>query len=323
MKAVPAAGKTVTDCLVEGGRRFVEQFFRRRVRLRCDGEPATFAHGARVKELLPESVVLERTPQHDSQANPAERAIRTLEEQVKVLLLDFEKRTGTELLANSCLWPWMIRHSRWLDARFRAKTNGRHIRMHTTAHTHLSFFCLVNWYCSVFHSLTPDAQIRTGQIYRGDSGRDKGFWCGRLDEDNAHIIVTATGREIARTARRLPLSQRVDVSFLKRVKGLPWDGQGLVRRGRPAKLVLPEPSMAETGETVRTGGSSSSGSRSSPIRPGPADVKVDAETEWTPVTGRRRFRSKTPDPAVVEETRLRSTAPGEGFDGRVDWNLDH
>ena len=28
------------------------------------------------------------------------------------------------------------------------------------------------------------------------------------------------------------------------------------------------------------------------------------------MTGRRRFRSKTPDPAVVEETkRLRSTAP--------------
>ena len=42
MKAVPAAGKTVTDCLVEGGKRFIEQFFRRQVRLRCDGEPTTF-----------------------------------------------------------------------------------------------------------------------------------------------------------------------------------------------------------------------------------------------------------------------------------------
>ena len=42
MKAVPTAGKTVTDYLVEGGKRFVEQFFRRRVRLRCDGEPTTF-----------------------------------------------------------------------------------------------------------------------------------------------------------------------------------------------------------------------------------------------------------------------------------------
>ena len=68
---------------------------------------------------------------------------------------------------------------------------------------------------------------RTNQnrtIHRGDSGWDKGFWCGRLDDDNAHIIVTENGREIARIVRRLPLSQRVDVSLLKRVKGLPWDG---------------------------------------------------------------------------------------------------
>ena len=31
MKAVPAAGKTVTGYLIEGGRRLVEQFYRRRV----------------------------------------------------------------------------------------------------------------------------------------------------------------------------------------------------------------------------------------------------------------------------------------------------
>ena len=39
--------------------------------------------------------------------------------------------------------------------------------------------------------------------------------CGRLDEDKAHIIFTENGPEIARTVRR-PLSQRVDVSLLKR-----------------------------------------------------------------------------------------------------------
>ena len=43
LNAVPAAAKTVTDYLVEGGRSFVEQVFRRRVRWRCDGEPATVA----------------------------------------------------------------------------------------------------------------------------------------------------------------------------------------------------------------------------------------------------------------------------------------
>ena len=46
MKAVPAAGTTVTDYLLEGGKHFIEQFFRRRVRLRCGGEPTTLVFGA-------------------------------------------------------------------------------------------------------------------------------------------------------------------------------------------------------------------------------------------------------------------------------------
>ena len=52
----------------------------------------------------------------------------------------------------------------------------RHIKMHTTAHTHLSVFHLVNWYCSAFHSLTPDAQIRTEQSTEVtvDGTRDSG-----------------------------------------------------------------------------------------------------------------------------------------------------
>ena len=160
------------------------------------------------------------------------------------------------------------------------------------AHTHLRFFRSVNWYCSVIHSITPDAQIRTGQSTEVtvDGTRLSGVvhWTRPTHTSLSKKMV----ERLQELSRRLPLNQRVDVSLLKRVKGLPWDGQGLVRRGRPPKLVLPEPSMSEAGETLRMGGSSSSGTRSSPIRPGSTDVDVDAETEWTPVTGRRRFRSK-------------------------------
>ena len=50
--------------------------------------------------------------------------------------------------------------------------------------------------------------------------------------------------------------------------------------------------------------------RSSPTQPGPMAVKDDVDTKWTPVTRRRRFRSKTPDPGVVEETKkMWNTAP--------------
>ena len=48
----------------------------------------TLEEQARLKELFPESVMLERTPRHDSQGHPAERAVRTLEDASQV---DFEK----------------------------------------------------------------------------------------------------------------------------------------------------------------------------------------------------------------------------------------
>ena len=44
--------------------------------------------------------------------------------------------------------------------------------------------------------------------------------------------------------------------------------------------------------------------------PEPDTVKADQESVWTPVVGRRRSRSKTPDPENVEATKkLRSTNP--------------
>ena len=207
-------GKTVTDYLVEGGRRFVEQLLRRRVRLRCDGEPTTLSCGARLKELLPESVVLERTPRHDSQANPTERAIRTLEEQVKVLRLDFEKGTGTELLENSCLRPWLMRHAGWLDARFRVKTNGATPYQDAYDSTYssvlLPFGELVLFRIPL---LTLDAQIKTEQSteVRVDGTRDSGVvdWTETMHTSSSLKMV----ERLQRTVRRLPLSQRVDVFF--------------------------------------------------------------------------------------------------------------
>ena len=72
----------------------------------------------KLEELLHDVVVLDRKPWHDSPANPAERAIKTPEEQVKVMRLDSEKRTGVELLANSCLWLWLMCHAGCVDSRF-------------------------------------------------------------------------------------------------------------------------------------------------------------------------------------------------------------
>ena len=129
---------------------------------------------AKLKEVLSESVVLERTPRHDSQANPAERAKRTLEEQVKVMRLDIEKRTGAELLANSYLSPWLIRHAGWVAAPFRVKTNGATPKQDaydsTSSSERVPFGELALFRIPLLHTRRT-TQNRT--LYRGDSGWDK------------------------------------------------------------------------------------------------------------------------------------------------------
>ena len=150
---------------------------------------------------------LEWTPRHDSPADPAERATRTLEEQVKVMLLYIKKSTGIEVLANSCVWSWLLRHAGWVLFRScehcQALARGvdyrvgwtrdvewkqvepRHIKTRTTARTLQSFSRLVNWTGPI---PCPTASHQTSchnrTICRRDCGGDKGFWCGWLDEDN-------------------------------------------------------------------------------------------------------------------------------------------
>ena len=79
----------------------------------------------------------------------------------------------------------------------------RRIKMRTTARTLLSFSRLVNWSNSAFHCLTPDARTKNRTIYKGDSGSDKGLWCGRLDEDTEHC-----GRCVSESWTQLNPSRR-------------------------------------------------------------------------------------------------------------------
>ena len=74
--------------------------------------------------MLPGVVVLENTPRHDHAANPAEWAIRSVDDQVRVLRLDVEARYGIQLNANMSLWPWIARRAGWLLTRCKIKGNG-------------------------------------------------------------------------------------------------------------------------------------------------------------------------------------------------------
>ena len=124
IRVVPGPGKNVSDYLVTGLRKFVESTFHKKAHLRCVNEPAAIIIAERVMALLPNVVVLENTPPHDHAANPAARAIRSVEDQVRVLRFDVEARYGIQVSANMSLWPWIARHAGWLLTRCKIKSNG-------------------------------------------------------------------------------------------------------------------------------------------------------------------------------------------------------
>ena len=51
LKVIPVLGKETTDCSATGLIKFIEGFFHKHVRLRCDGEPATVALANKVEHL--------------------------------------------------------------------------------------------------------------------------------------------------------------------------------------------------------------------------------------------------------------------------------
>ena len=80
----------------------------------------------------------------------------------------------------------------------------RRIKMRMTAHTLLNFLRSVNWYCFVIPLPHTRRTNQNRTICRGDSGWDNGFWCGPLDEVNAHIIGTGMDKKLHKLSADFP-----------------------------------------------------------------------------------------------------------------------
>ena len=224
IRVVPAPGKNVSDYLVTGLRKFVESTFHTKLRLRCDIEPAAVIIAERVKAMFPGVVVLENTPRHDHAANLAERAIRSVEDQVRVLRLDIEGRYGISLNANMSLWPCIARHAGWLLTRCKIKGNG--CTPYQDAYgTKYSGEMLNIAETVLFRLPCPDHRRISGKrtLHKGDSVWERGIWCGRSEDTGEHILLTTGGRVMASTVRRLPAGSGANIRLLRESIGTPWD----------------------------------------------------------------------------------------------------
>ena len=164
VKAILLFGKEATDFSATGLIKFIEGFFHKHVRLRCDGEPATVALANKMKHLASDRGKFETTPKHRSASNPAERTILKL------------------FGADKPIWAWLLRHAGWQISRYKQKGNG------TTAHKQA---CGEHY----THEVVPFAETVLARVpkpthrgvqggkrwHKGDAVFIKGVWVGRSE----------------------------------------------------------------------------------------------------------------------------------------------
>ena len=219
VKAILLLGKEATDHSATGLIKFIEGFFHKHVRLRCDGEPATVALGNKEKTMAGDLVKLETTPKHSSASNPAERAIQAVEEQTRTIRADRQMRLGNgeAFGADKSIWAWLPRHEGWQISRYKQKGNGMtaYKQAYGEHYTH-EVVPFAEFFSSGFPS--HRALQRGKRWQKGDAVFIKGVWVGRSETSDEHIVLTPGGRVFSRTIRRQEPSRRHDAGFLGKVK---------------------------------------------------------------------------------------------------------
>ena len=117
-----------------GGGWIVKQFVRdikkfgyqSKIVLRSDGEPAIKDLLSKVGEMRGAETVLEQSRTGDSKANGrAERAIQSVEKQVRVLKIATEKSLGSRFGVKHKCFPWLVMHAADVITKCQIHRDGR------------------------------------------------------------------------------------------------------------------------------------------------------------------------------------------------------
>ena len=212
-----------------------------RLILKSDQEPAIVKVLEHVRDHRGEEdtqIALEHSPAFDSRANGmAERAVQSLEGQIRTMVLALEHKLQTKIDADDCVIPWLIVYAAVLINRFHVgadnKTNLERLRGRKSKRELVEFGESVLW--------LPQEYKDQPKL---DSKFLEGNFIGVKEDTDELIIGTQHGIFISRSMKRRPLEQRWNPAAIKAIHGTPWKpyahtSDDALRSSLPANTSVP------------------------------------------------------------------------------------
>ena len=122
-EGIPSAPGYVVRCVTN----FCEQLCLSTIEVVTDGEPAILELAEAVRSArLPLITRLRTAPAHSKgPVGPADAAIKVIGGQIRTMKLALEEKYATRIDTGWTIFPWLVRHSSWLVARFAVRACGQ------------------------------------------------------------------------------------------------------------------------------------------------------------------------------------------------------
>ena len=215
------------------------------LRVRTDQESSiTALFKAVAKERGDANTVLEHAPRSESKGNgQAEKAVQSIEEMIRTLLIDLEQRCGEDLSVTDDFFPWLVEHSCDLLNRFKVRKGNR------TAWERIKGKPYTG---EIYAFGTPVMHRMSGPVQGGVISERwfDGIWIGLQFTSGEHMVATSDGRVVrARAVHPRPDTVKITREALNNIRVGPWSPSEVITQelgARPAPMVeQAQPSQTE------------------------------------------------------------------------------
>jgi hypothetical protein len=192
--------------------------------LRCDAEPALVDL---IREIAKgrgdKRTVVENSPTSDSQGNGfIERGVRSVEEMVRVIKLDLERRLGVKVEVSHPIFAWLVEHAVDLINKFLVSRDGK------TAFERLKG----KRYRGEMLAFGSPVMLRVSGKVQGGVMAERwfeGVWLGKRFHTEEHLVARVSDGVVVRTRTVQAMPNQISMEVLNKIAGAPWAPAGIMK----------------------------------------------------------------------------------------------